>query len=70
MKLKCDNCGEIIESGIANVMEHTFDNCKAINTEKVNDMFSIKTMPFTNVTPLQDWESHTEGSLGTSNLFL
>lgn len=26
MKLKCENCGEIIESGLANVMKHQFDD--------------------------------------------
>lgn len=29
MKLKCDKCGEVFESGIANVMKHQFEDCKA-----------------------------------------
>ncbi len=59
-KLKCNNCGEVIESGIANIRDHTFDNCKAITVEKINDTFSVKHMPFTNTTVIDGNEKNKD----------
>ena len=54
MKLICDKCGEEFESGIANVLDHQFEKCKAHTTKKIETdflNFSIKYMPHINPSP-------------------
>lgn len=48
MKLRCKNCGEIVDSGIENISNHVFEKCSAIREESVSDVFSIRVMPYMN----------------------
>ena len=41
-KLKCDHCGEVIESGIVNVVNHSY-NCKAKKKEPIDGFVIIST---------------------------
>ena len=46
MKLICDKCGEVFDSGLFNILEHQFEKCKAHKIEKASfGDFYIKTMP-------------------------
>lgn len=47
MKLKCNNCGTIIESGIVNVTDHIF-SCSAALKEAVDEKFSVTYYPLAN----------------------
>lgn len=53
MKFKCDHCGQIVESGIANVSAHPYE-CSAQYTVKVNEMFSFIVYPHLKLTPLEE----------------
>lgn len=53
MKLRCNNCGEVVESGLVNITNHVFEVCKAAKTEKINEMFSMTIRPFANFTPIE-----------------
>lgn len=56
MKLKCNKCGDIIESGIANVIKHQFEDCKAIYTEPIPDCdwATARIMPFVTFTIIEE----------------
>ncbi len=62
MKLKCENCGEIIESGIVNVSNHQFE-CKSMYEEKIPDCDWATAIihPIIKLTPLNE-EQNVQGS--------
>lgn len=53
MKLKCDNCGEILERGLENITKHTYE-CKAAVTTNINDTYSYTTYPYFSATPIKE----------------
>lgn len=68
MKLKCENCGEVIESGLANVMKHQFEDCKAAHEEKVPncDWATYIVRPFIKLTPLHEKDTTNNNKNNTS----
>jgi len=53
VKFTCDHCGEVVESGLANIANHVFE-CKSATTEKLSDMFSAtyyKPLSLTEINP-------------------
>lgn len=56
MKLRCDNCGEIVESGLANITKHQFEDCKAVREEKIPDCdwATLIIRPYVSFTPIEE----------------
>jgi hypothetical protein len=69
MKFTCDHCGEIVESGLENILKHQFEECKAIYTKPIKAetangfSFSMKVMPYLSLTPIEKTEPN-----GTENI--
>jgi len=61
MNFKCDNCGQTVESGLANITNHQF-NCGAKYTEKIDDTFSMTVHPYLRLTPLPNANEGAEDS--------
>jgi hypothetical protein len=57
MKLKCNNCGKTIESGLLNVINHAFEEC--VKTEvKLSNQYTAVYRPFISLTPIQESKNH------------
>ena len=54
MKLQCNHCGLIIESGLSTVGDHISNTCEAIYMKPINDTYSIRVIPKPSFTPIED----------------
>lgn len=62
MKIVCDKCGEVFESGLVNLFEHQFGNCKAHTFKEVKSIlgnFTIKIMPHISPNAQNDTQNKT-----------
>jgi hypothetical protein len=54
MKLKCNYCGEIVESGLVSVGTHVMVDCKSAVTKKVSPNFSFTYRKPASFTPFEE----------------